>query len=125
MSVLIGEPQDRILPAFLAATLLGGLVYAALFVALSIRFSRALILGAVYVFLWEALLADVLPGAQYLSVREFSLSIAHALAETAPRYLEARLGVEVSAIMLAAAFLLALGYSIRALRRMELSDRTN
>src|SRR3972149_1231483 len=69
------------------------LVYVALFVALSARFGRALILGAGYVFIWEAIVAEFAPGAQYLSVRESTLGIADAIADVAPALFEARLGL--------------------------------
>ena len=121
--VLFDEPQDQIIPAFTLAAVIGALVYVSFFVCLSIRFGRALIIGAAYVFLGEALLAEFLPGAQYFSVGEFTLGIADALADTAPRFLDARLDVLESVLPLIVVFTATLVYGIRLLNRIELGDR--
>ena len=122
--VLVGEPQGRLVPAFAVAVAVESLVYVALFVALSARFGRALILGAGYVFIWEAIVAEFAPGAQYLSVRESTLGIADAIADVAPALFDARLGLAESAVFLAAVLAAAVGYGIRTLNRLELAERS-
>ncbi len=56
--------------------LAGGLVYSALFVALSLITSRALIVGLAYVIFWEGVLANFFSGIRVLSVRQYALGIA-------------------------------------------------
>ena len=121
--VLVDEPRDQIIPAFTAASIVGALVYVSFFVCLSVRFGRALIIGAAYIFLGEALLVEFLPGAQYFSIGEFTLGIADALADTAPRFFEARLDLLESVLPLIAVFAVAVVYGIRLLNRIELGER--
>lgn len=60
-----------ILAAAVLAVLIGMLTYAALFMALSLIISRALIAGIIYVLIWESLLAQLIPGARLLSVQHY------------------------------------------------------
>jgi ABC-2 type transport system permease protein len=66
--------------AVAVASALAALGYVSLFVALSVLTSRALILGLIYVLVWEGLLAGILDATKIFSIREATLGIAHALA---------------------------------------------
>lgn len=60
----------------LVAGLLAGIVaYGAIFMLVSLIVPRALVVGIVYILLWESLLARFIPGIRLLSVRHFSQSI--------------------------------------------------
>lgn len=120
---LAGGNMDRIVPAFIAAAILGALAYAALFVCLSVLFERALVIGLIYVFIWEALITNLAPGAAYLSVRAYTLGIASALADTPPAVFSAQLGGVASFAALAIVVLLALAYAIRRLGSLEIARR--
>jgi len=56
----------------------GAVVYGAVFVALSLLTSRALVGGLIYMLLWEGVLANFLSGIRFLSVRQYALGIADA-----------------------------------------------
>ena len=56
----------------------GAVVYAAVFVALSLVTSRALIAGLAYVLIWEGALASFFSGIRFLSIRQYALGIADA-----------------------------------------------
>jgi ABC-2 type transport system permease protein len=62
--------------------LAGSVVYNALFVMTTAVFSpsRALALGLLYVLVWEALLANLVPGVGLLSAGHYSLAIANSIA---------------------------------------------
>jgi ABC-2 type transport system permease protein len=60
------------------AGLVGVMAYAAAFTALGALTSRALIVGLVYVLLWEGVLAGLLEGTRFLSVRQATLGLAAA-----------------------------------------------
>jgi ABC-2 type transport system permease protein len=62
--------------------LAGSVVYNALFVMMTAVFSpsRALALGLLYVLVWEALLANLVPGVGLLSAGHYSLAIANSIA---------------------------------------------
>jgi ABC-2 type transport system permease protein len=82
--LLGGRPED--LNATLAITpavILGSLVYATAFVAVSVLTSRALVVGLVYTIIWEGILAGILVGTKVFSIREAVLGIAHGLAPDA------------------------------------------
>ena len=70
---LYDQPKGDILLGFGVGIVLGGLVYSALFVLLSIVTSRALIAGLIYVFIWEGLVNGFFAGTRLLSVRHYTL----------------------------------------------------
>ena len=72
--------------AFAIATVAGGAAYVVLFVAISAFTRWALIIGLLYVLIWEGVLADLLPGTETFSVRQATLGIAWGLSgERVPR----------------------------------------
>jgi ABC-2 type transport system permease protein len=123
LTVLVGERMDLIVPAFAIAALLGALAYTSLFVCLSVLFERALIIGLIYVFVWEALITNLAPGAAYLSVRSYSLGIARALADTPPSIFSAQLGGAASFAALAAVVVLTTAFAMYRLGSLELARR--
>ncbi|MEX2184017.1 MAG: ABC transporter permease subunit [Chloroflexota bacterium] len=64
---------------FALAAMAGGTAYAFLFTALGAITSRALILGLGYTLLWEGVLAGLLEGTRFLSVRQATLGVASTL----------------------------------------------
>jgi ABC-2 type transport system permease protein len=62
------------------STGLAAFAYTALFVALSVLTSRALVIGLIYTLLWEGALAGILTATKIFSVREATLGLAGALA---------------------------------------------
>lgn len=80
--LLVGGFEDAELSttfAFGLACLVGGTAYAALFVGLSALTPRALVVGLVYVLLWEGALGGLLEGTKFLSIRQATLGVAEAL----------------------------------------------
>ena len=65
---------------FAVAAGIGGAAYACVFVGLSAFTSRALVLGLGYTLIWEGVLAGLLEGTRFLSIRQATLGIAHGLA---------------------------------------------
>jgi ABC-2 type transport system permease protein len=63
---------------FALATIAGGAAYASVFTALGALTSRALILGLAYTLLWEGVLAGLLEGTRFLSIRQATLGLAAA-----------------------------------------------
>ncbi len=121
---LIGEDGQGVLPAFVIASVLGAFVYSALFLMLSVLTSRALIIGLVYVFLWEAVITGLFEGTRLLSVRHATLGIADALSDTSRRTFEASLGGATSLGILVILSVFALFFAIRRLRAFEIGEST-
>ena len=76
--------------------------------ALSVFTSRAFLLGLAYVLIWEGVLAGLLEGTRFLSIRQATLGLAEALGVDVLRDpLTPMVSVLVMAVVLAGAFLLA------------------
>jgi ABC-2 type transport system permease protein len=52
-----------------------GLAYCALFVLLAIVTRNAVVIGLIYVLIWESLVGNFVPGAQVLSIQQWALAI--------------------------------------------------
>ena len=64
---------------FALAAIAGGMAYAVAFTALGVVTSRALVVGLGYTLLWEGVLAGLLEGTRFLSIRQATLGVAAAL----------------------------------------------
>jgi ABC-2 type transport system permease protein len=117
------EEEASLVPGFLVAVTLGALAYTAVFVSLSIRFTRALIIGLAYVFVWEGLVSQFISGVRFLSVRAYTVTIAKSVADSSSELLDTSLDVTPALILLALLTLFATWYAIRRLNRYEMSER--
>ena len=97
-----------------AASAVGALAYSALFVALSLLTRRPVLLGLVYVLIWEGLLGNVVSGTQVLSVQQYVITLADRLAPTG--LLETSVSVPVAAVMAA---LISVGFTVLAIDRLR------
>lgn len=84
--------------ALAAACAIGAVLYVSVFIALSILTSRALIVGLVYVVLWEGSLAGLFEGTRVASIREYTMSFAAALDPTGVIKADAPLGLATAAV---------------------------
>jgi len=64
---------------FAVAAIAGGAAYACAFTTLGALTSRALIVGLAYTLLWEGVLAGLLEGTRFLSIRQATLGVAGSL----------------------------------------------
>lgn len=119
---LAGTSQGGILPAFAVALVVGSLVYTALFLMLSVRTSRALIAGLVYVFVWEGVVNGLFAGTRLLSVRHATLAVADALLDLPDSVFEAPLGIVPALILLVLLGAVSTWYGIRRLERFEIGE---
>jgi ABC-2 type transport system permease protein len=93
--------------AFAVACLIGGTAYAVAFVTLSAYTSRALLVGLAYTLLWEGVLAGLLEGTRFLSIRQATLGIASALgARIQGDPLALQVAILVVAVVIVGSFLL-------------------
>ena len=122
--LLAGEGDYQAIPAFAIAVALGSLAYGALFICLSVFFNRALIIGLVYVFVWEAVISAVVDNLQYVSVRGFTLGIAHALADISVDQLDVSVGPIQSFVLLLVVAAAAIAAASWRLASFEVGDQT-
>jgi ABC-2 type transport system permease protein len=71
-----GPLTGQVAIAMSIAALLAGLAYVALFLALAIFTRVAVVVGLIYVVVWEGLVGGLVAGAQQLSVHQWSLAVA-------------------------------------------------
>jgi ABC-2 type transport system permease protein len=103
---------------YAVAAALGGVAYAAVFTALGAITSRALLLGLAYTLIWEGVLAGLLEGTRYLSIRQATLGVAAAMTGTHVGRLDP-LPLAVSIGMLIVAIAGGFILTTAALRRFE------
>lgn len=102
---------------YAVAAIAGGIAYACAFTALGTVTSRALVVGLAYTLLWEGVLAGLLEGTRFLSIRQATLGIAAALTGEDP-------GVEaldpaVAAVMILAVVVGSIALTTISLRRFQ------
>jgi ABC-2 type transport system permease protein len=61
---------------------LGGLAYSALFMALSLLTRRPVLVGLVYVLLWEGILGNALSGTRVLSIEQYVIAVSDRIANS-------------------------------------------
>lgn len=108
---------------FVLAVAVGATAYTALFVALSVRTSRALLIGLVYVFVWEAIVTSIFDGTRWISIRQYMLGLADLVSSAPPSALEAPLGGASAAVAAVALITVAVLLGTRLLRRFEIGER--
>ncbi len=117
-----GEAESGIVIGFIVAVIIGALVYNAGFIWLSIATSRALIVGLLYVFLWENVIAGLFAGVRFLSIRQFTLGIAGGIMDVPNRVFDPRLGLAIALILSVITIAGTIYLAIRGLRRWEIGE---
>lgn len=105
------------------ASVVGSAAYCALFLALSLVTRRPVLVGLLYVLIWEDLLATVLNGTRVLSIEQYTVSLAVHLGAT--DLLKSTLSVPVTVVMSAVFILAGTLLAIDRLRSFTLTGETN
>jgi ABC-2 type transport system permease protein len=100
--------------ALAAASAIGALAYTAIFLALSLVTRRPVLLGLVYVLIWEGLLGNIVSGTKSLSVQQYVVTIADWIAATP--LLDASVGRVTSVVM---SVLVIVGFTWLAIDRLR------
>jgi ABC-2 type transport system permease protein len=122
--LVLAGTSNRLAAGYFLGALVAGLAYATLFLLLAVVTRHAVVIGLIYALIWESLVGSYVPGAQALSIQQWSLALS---AKVVGSRAEA-LGV-TSAVSLGAAVpllvLLAAGstwYAGRRLRSLRLTS---
>jgi ABC-2 type transport system permease protein len=122
--LVLAGTSDGLAVGYAIGALVAGLAYATLFLLLAVVTRHAVVIGLIYALIWESLVGSYVPGAQALSIQQWSLALT---AKVVGSRAEA-LGV-TSAVSLGAAVpllvLLAAGstwYAGRRLRSLRLTS---
>ena len=96
------------------AAVVGACAYSALFLLLSLLTRRPVLLGLVYILVWEGLLGRFVSGTRVLSIEQYVITIADKIAPTA--ILESKVSLTVSIVMSA---IFVLGCTVAAVDRLR------
>lgn len=77
--VLGGFDATRLLIGFTAGAAVGGVLYTAIFLALGLVTRRGMLVGLVYLVVWEGALSRLFAGTRSLSIRQYMLSVTDAI----------------------------------------------
>lgn len=100
--------------ALAVAASIGALAYCAFFLALSLVTRRPVLLGLVYVLIWEGLLGNFVTGTKVLSIQQYVIALADRFAPT--ELLATDVSVPVAAVM---STLIAVGFTALAVDRLR------
>jgi ABC-2 type transport system permease protein len=100
--------------ALALAAAVGALAYSALFLLLSLLTRRPVLLGLVYILIWEGLLGRFLSGTRVLSIEQYVITLADKVAPTT--ILDAKVSLPISLIMGA---LFVIGGTLAAIHRLR------
>jgi ABC-2 type transport system permease protein len=112
--LIAGEPAVAF--ALFVAAVVGAVAYSAFFLLLSLVSRRPVLLGLVYVVLWEGVLGNLLTGTRQLSIEQYVVTIASWLSPSSSTYFDPKVNVVTSFVM-AAVF--AVGMTILAVRQLR------
>jgi ABC-2 type transport system permease protein len=101
----------------------GAVLYSTIFVALSLVSRRPVLLGLVYVIVWEGLLSNLVSGTRVLSVQQYALTIADKAA--ASPLLNGNVSLPVAIVMSIVVTILFLVLAIRRLQSFSVTGETS
>ena len=123
--VLTGE-VGAVAGAFAVGALAAGVAYCALFLMLAVVTRNAVVIGLIYALIWETLVGGLVPGAQALSVQQWSLAVVEqVLGDSAVRLgVESAVGFGTGLVLLVLTALAATAYAGWQLQRLRLNAET-
>lgn len=119
--LLLSGTSNRLALGYAAGAAVACITYCALFVLLSVLTRNAVVVGLVYVLLWESLVGGLVPGAQALSVQQWALAVTVKVVGTPAEDLgvASAVGLTPSAVLLVVVTVAATwfaGHRLRSLR---------
>jgi ABC-2 type transport system permease protein len=117
-----GDAMENLdmLAAAVLAMLVGVLTYGALFLALSLIITRALIAGIIYILIWESALGRLIPGARLVSIQHYVQSIYARLLSDPEFQVSNALRFPSAMLAVSVLIVLALLFATMRLRAMDL-----
>ena len=73
--LVLSGTRESLAVGFAIGAAVAGVAYCALFVLLAIVTRNAVVIGLIYVLIWESLVGSFVPGAQVLSIQQWALAI--------------------------------------------------
>lgn len=110
--------------AYSVGALAAGVAYAAVFLVLAVVTRNAVVVGLIYALIWESLVGGLVPGAQTLSIQQWSFAIVErVLGESAGRLgVESAVSFGVGLVLLSAVTVGATLYAGRRLHTLRINE---
>ncbi len=89
--------------AFAVGMLVGGITYCAIFVALAVMTRFAVVIGLLYVLVWESLIGNFAPGAKSASVQQWAQSVTDVFTSATAVTSTVSLGTAIACLVLVSA----------------------
>jgi ABC-2 type transport system permease protein len=121
--VLTGE-VGVVAVSFAVGALAAGVAYAAVFLLLAVLTRNAVVIGLIYALIWESLVGGLVPGAQALSIQQWSLAVTQqVLGDSAARVgLDAAVGFGTGLVLLVVVTVVATAVAGRRLQTLRLEE---
>ncbi len=122
--VLTGE-LGTVAVAFAVGALAAGIAYCAVFLLLAVVTRNAVVVGLIYALIWESLVGGLVPGAQALSIQQWSLAVVQRLlGDSAAIGNEAAVGFGTGVALLVVVTVASTAYAGRRLQTLRLHDES-
>jgi len=124
--IVLTGTMGTVAVAFTVAALAAGIAYSAVFLMLAVLTRNAVVIGLIYALIWESLVGGVVPGAQALSIQQWSLAVAEAILGDSAARLEvaAAVGPGTGLVLLTLVAVAATVYAGRRLQTLRLNDES-
>jgi ABC-2 type transport system permease protein len=121
--VLTGE-VGSVTVSFTLGALAAGVAYSAVFLLLAVVSRNAVVIGLVYALIWESLVGGLVPGAQALSIQQWSLAVVQrVLGDSAASLgVDAAVGFGEALVLLTVVTVTTTGYAGRRLQTLRLTE---
>lgn len=106
--------SSRLGVGLVAGAAVGAVAYGTLFIALSLVTRRPVLLGLLYVLIWEGILTSVLVGARVVSIRQYAITVADRVSQT-----DLFSGSVSLPVALGMTFVIAVGGTVLAIDRLR------
>ncbi len=113
IGLLAGSVQFGL--ALVVGAALGAAAYSALFLALSLLTRKPVLIGLIYVLLWEGLLGNLLSGIRVLSIRQYVIAVVDRLSTDTSFFS----GIVSLPVALAMTFIFTVGATLLAIDRLR------
>ena len=109
---------------YAVGVLVAGIAYGALFLLLAILTRNAVVIGLLYALVWESVVGGYVPGAQAVSIQQWSLALTHRIvgARAADLGVTSAVGLPTGLVLLVVVTVAATVYAGQRLRSIRITS---
>jgi ABC-2 type transport system permease protein len=117
--LILDHADPRTAVAFGIGSLVAGIAYTGIFLALSVISGNAVTIGLIYALLWEGVMGQYVDGAKALSIQQWSLAVIQRLSDSP--HVESAVKLPIASLLLIAVVAAGLGLAVARLRSLIIS----